>query len=619
MTQAPYPRLADVVFDTETNGLLDEVTVIHCGVIHDRRTGTSKRYGPQDIGAMYVDLSRFVQHGLTVAAQNGIKYDDPVMKKLAQAYGLPNFFIPQAQVVDTLVLARLVWPDIKEDDKRLLKSGKLPGKLWGAHSLKAWGYRLGILKGEYGEQENAWETFTPEMLDYCEQDVVVTTRLLETIEKRIATKGVATARSIEIEHRVAWLMAQQERNGFPFNEAAAQELYLILIKARTEVEQRLKEWFPPWKKDMGEFIPKVNNKTLGYVKGVPIRKWKEMVFNPGSRDHIAERLTTLFGWEPEVFTDGGKPKVDEDTLDGLPYPPVPDLVKYLLIQKRISQLADGDNAWIRLTKNGKIHGSVNTNGAVTGRATHAYPNVAQVPASKSPYGKECRGLFGVPPSWLLVGADASGLELRCLAHFMARYDGGAYIKVLLEGDVHSLNQKAAGLPTRDDAKTFIYAYLYGAGDAKIGKIVKGTAAHGKKLKANFLAKTPALKYLKEAVAAAAKRGYIVGLDGRHIPIRSAHAALNSLLQSAGALICKQWLIYLEEALQERGLKHGWDGDYCFCAWVHDEVQIACRNQEVADIVAELAPLMVTKAGEAFNLRCPLAGEAKVGRTWAETH
>lgn len=624
MNPPMHLRLADAVYDTETNGLLDEVTVIHCGVIHDRRTGKSKRYGPEDITAMYLDLRDMALHGLNVAAHNGIKYDSPVMRKLvlnyvASTFVAEDFDIPQGQLVDTLVMSRLVWPDIKEDDKKLLKNGRLPGKLWGSHSLKAWGYRLGLLKGEYGEQENAWEVFTPEMLDYCEQDVAVTVRLLETIEKRLEKLNCAPERARDIEHKTAWLIAQQERNGFYFNEAAGRALYLLLIKKRTEIETRLKEWFPPWKKDMGEFIPKVNNKTLGYVKGVPIRKYKDMVFNPGSRDHIAERLMTLFGWEPSVFTDGGKPKVDEDTIDGLPYPPIKDLLEYLMIQKRIGMVGDGDNAWLKLVKNGRIHGSVNTNGAVTGRATHAYPNIAQVPASKSPYGKECRALFGVPEGWLLVGADASGLELRCLAHFMARYDGGAYIKVLLEGDVHSLNQKAAGLPTRDDAKTFIYAYLYGAGDEKIGKIVKGTAAHGKKLKANFLAKTPALKYLKDAVAVAAKRGYIVGLDGRHIPIRSAHAALNTLLQSAGGLICKQWLIYLEEALQARGLKHGWDGDYCFCAWVHDEVQIACKNAEVAAIVAELAPLMVAKAGESFSLRCPLAGEAKVGKTWAETH
>ena len=609
MTPPGNPRLADIVTDTETDGFLANVTVIHCAVIYNRRTSTEHRYDNTQIGQFLSDLQGHIDMGLTVAAHNGIKYDVPVIQKLH-----PGFYIPRDQMLDTLTMSRLAWPDIKENDNKLLKTGKLPGKLWGSHSLKAWGYRLGLLKGEYGDQEGAWEKFTPEMLEYCALDVQVTLKLLEAIEKKNLTEQ---SRTLEI--CTAWLIAKQERNGFAFNEAAARGLYMVLVKKRTEIENRLRDWFPPWRTDLPDFTPKVNSTKYGYVKGVPVKKWKDMVFNPGSRDHIAERLITLFGWDPQEFTPGGKPQVDEETLEGLPYPPIKDLIEYLLVQKRIGMVGDGDNAWLKLVKDGAIYGSVNTNGAVTGRATHSYPNVAQVPASKSPYGKECRALFGPPKGWLLVGADASGLELRCLAHFMARYDGGAYIKVLLEGDVHTLNQQAAGLPTRDDAKTFIYAYLYGAGDAKIGQIVKGTAAHGKRLKANFLAKTPALNYLKEAVSEAAKRGYITGLDGRQIPIRSAHAALNSLLQSAGALVCKQWLVFLEDELQRLGLKHGPDGDYMFCAWVHDEVQIAVRTREVAEVVAASATAMVIKAGEHFKLRCPLAGEAKVGLTWADTH
>lgn len=610
-TAAPPPRLADIVTDTETNGLLDTVSCIHCAVIYDRRDGTEKRYTPDQIDQYRADLQHHIDMGLVVAAHNGIKYDVPVVQKL-----YPGFYVPTTQLIDTLTLSRLVYPDIKESDIALIKKGRLPGKLMGAHSLKAWGYRLGILKGEYGEQEDAWDKFTPEMLDYCAQDVAVTVRLLEHLEAKLPAPQAVT-----LEHKVAWLMAKQERNGFQFHEEKARALYLKLIQDRTVIETRLQEWFPPWRVRLPDFIPKRPNKKLGYQTGVPVERWKDMVFNPGSRDHIAERLQTLFKWEPSEFTDGGKPKVDEDTLKDLPYPPVKDLISYLLIQKRIGQVGDGDNAWLKLVKNGKIHGSVNTNGAVTGRATHAYPNVAQTPASSSPYGHECRDCWGIPPGWhSLVGADASGLELRCLAHYMARYDNGAYIHAVTQGDVHTLNQKAAGLPTRNDAKTFIYAYLYGAGDAKIGKIVGGTELHGRRLKASFLAKTPALKYLKDAVAVAAKtKGYIVGLDGRRVPIRSAHAALNSLLQSAGAIICKQWLVFLEEELQARGLKHGPDGDYMFCAWVHDEVQIACRTEAVSKLVAELAPAMVTKVGEFFNFRCPLAGDAKVGQTWAETH
>lgn len=441
-----YPRLADVVVDTETDGFLDTVSVIHCAVIYNRRTKTEHRYGPDDIPQFLQDLQGHIDMGLVVAAHNGIKYDIPVIQKLH-----PGFYMPGSQMADTLTLSRLVYPDIKEGDKGLLQKKILPGKLWGSHSLKAWGYRLGVLKGEYGAQEDAWTVFRPEMLDYCAQDVQVTLKLLERLERH-----QPTAQSVQLEHGVAWLMAKQERNGFAFNEEKGRALYMRLVTDRTAIENRLREWFPPWRVDLPDFVPKVNNKKQGYVKGVPVKKWKDMVFNPGSRDHIAERLQTLFGWTPTEFTEGGKPKVDEEVVSVLPYPPCKDLLQYLLIQKRIGMLGDGDNAWLKLTKNGFIHGSVNTNGAVTGRATHSYPNIAQTPAGGSPYGKDCRELFGIPAGWAhLVGADASGLELRCLAHYMARFDGGAYIKVLLEGDVHSVNQKAAGLPTRDNAKTFI--------------------------------------------------------------------------------------------------------------------------------------------------------------------
>lgn len=614
MTPQETPRLADIVFDTETDGFLDAVTVIHCAVIFNRRDQSEHRYGPDQIAQFYADLQDHLDMGLVVAAHNGIKYDIPVMDKLGHLYGHPGCYVNTDQMRDTLTLSRLTWPDIKENDTARLKRKTLPGKLWGSHSLKAWGYRLGVLKGEYGEQEDAWSVFTPEMLDYCAQDVVVTVKLLEAIEKKNPS-----LQAVKLEHEVAWLIAKQERNGFPFNEAKARELYMTLVKKRTEIENRLRDWFPPWTVDLPDFAPKVNSKKYGYVKGVPVKKWKDMVFNPGSRDHISERLVTLFGWEPSEFTDGGKPKVDEDTLDGLPYPPVKDLIEYLMIQKRIGMVGDGDNAWLKLVKNGKLHGSVNTNGAVTGRCTHSYPNVAQVPAAGSPYGLECRALFGVPDGWTLVGSDASGLELRCLAHFMAKWDNGAYIKALIEGDIHTTNMQAAGLTSRNQAKTFIYGYLYGAGDAKIGKIVGGTEAHGKRLKAKFLASLPALKYLKDAVAVASKRGYIIGLDGRHIPIRSAHAALNSLLQSAGAMVCKQWLAFMEAELQSRGLKHGWDGDYAQVAFVHDEAEWACRTPEIAAEIAALAPLMVAKAGDHFGFRCPLSGESKIGKTWADVH
>lgn len=595
-----------LIFDIETDGLLDDVTKVHCLVIKD--TDIDHVYicsGEKDIKDGLELLMEKTRFHHVISGHNVIKFDIPVIKKL-----YPWFTMDESKVFDTLVATRLIWANIKDTDNVLLKREQLPGKLFGSHSLEAWGYRLGNYKGDF---KGPWDTFTQEMLDYCVQDVEVTASLFAKIQAEDYSK-----QALDLEHQVAWLMAKQERNGFHFDIKKAADLLAKLTKRRSECEQELTSFFGNWEVELPEFTPKVNNKKLGYTKGVPVKKTKTVVFNPSSRDHIADRLITLYGWKPTEFTEGGKPQVDEVVLGKLDYPPCKLLTEYLLIQKRISQLNEGGQAWMKCEKKGKIHGSVNPNGAVTGRATHAYPNISQVPSSGSPYGHECRELFTVPRGWLLVGADASGLELRCLAHFMAKWDGGKYADVLLGGDIHTENQKAAGLETRAQAKTFIYGFLYGAGDAKIGTIVGGTPGDGRKLKQKFLRSLPALGRLVDAVQAASKRGHLVGLDGRRIHVRSSHAALNTLLQGAGAVVCKQWLVLLEEHLSSK-FKHGWDGDYAFCAWSHDEVQIACRNEEVAKYVAEIAPKMVTAAGEHFGFRCRLDGESKIGTTWADTH
>lgn len=594
-----------LIFDLETDGLLDEVTKIHCLVIKNTDTGDVMTFGPSleiDVGD---GLQLLMATNKIISGHNVIKYDIPVIQKL-----YPWFTVDPTKVFDTLVATRLIWANVKDTDGILLKQEKLPGKLFGSHSLAAWGYRLGNYKGDY---KGGWETFSQEMLDYCVQDVEVTASLFDKIQ----TQNYS-AQALDLEHQAAWLMAKQERNGFHFDMPKAAALLTRLVQRRGELEAELRDYFGSWEVQLPDFIPKVNNAKLGYIKGVAVKKVKVVEFNPSSRDHIADRLINLYGWKPLDFTEGGKPMVDEVVLGKLNYPPCKLLTEYLLIQKRVSQLNEGGQAWMKCEKKGKIHGSVNPNGAVTGRATHSYPNISQVPSSASPYGSECRELFTVPPGWVLVGADASGLELRCLAHFMAKWDGGKYAEILLSGDIHTENQKAAGLQTRPQAKTFIYAFLYGAGDAKIGSIVGGDASAGRKLKQKFLRSLPALGRLVEAVQGAAKRGYLVGLDGRRIHVRSSHAALNTLLQGAGAIACKQWLVFLEEHLSSK-FKHGWDGDFAFCAWSHDEVQIACRTPEIAEYVAKVAPEMVTKAGEHFGFRCVLAGESKSGKTWADTH
>jgi DNA polymerase I-like protein with 3'-5' exonuclease and polymerase domains len=297
---------------------------------------------------------------------------------------------------------------------------------------------------------------------------------------------------------------------------------------------------------------------------------------------------------------------------------------YLMFQKRVAQI----ESWLEAVKDdGRVHGKVITNGAVTGRMTHSSPNMAQIPAIRKDdkgvilmgtaggYGVECRECWTVNDGNVLVGCDASGLELRMLAHYMKDND---YVRTVCEGsskdgtDVHTVNQRAAGLSTRDNAKTFIYAFLYGAGDAKIGSIVGGTAKDGSRLKEKFLSQTPALARLLERVGKQASKGWVPGLDGRRIWVRSEHAALNSLLQGAGAIVMKEALCIFYDKIKA----NKWPVK--LVANVHDEFQFECPK-EVAEEAGKAARMSIIEAGQFYNLRCPLDGEYKIGRSWRETH
>lgn len=584
-----------LVFDLEANGLLYDASLIHCIVAIDLDTNEVHKFEPSKV----VQGLEFLMSADKVIGHNVIFYDLALIERLH-----PWFHIDRSKVVDTLILSRLLYPNLSDLDQK--PSSKVERKLTGSHSLKAWGQRLGYHKLEY---EGGWETFTPEMMEYNVGDVEVTTRLFKLL---IESAGYSE-RAADLEHQVAHIIAQQERAGVCFDDQAARRLTATLLARRAELEGELQDAFPPWTIEE-VFIPKVNNKTRGYVKGEPFTKKHTVVFNPGSRHHIADRLKTLYGWSPKKYTEAGTAIVDEDVLSGLPYPEAKLLNEYLMVQKRLGMLAEGKNAWLKLARNGRIHGEVITNGAVTGRATHRNPNLAQVPAVGAPYGTECRSLFTSSSGRRLVGIDVSGLELRMLGHFMARYDEGKYAREVVEGDVHTINQHAAGLPTRNDAKTFIYAFLYGAGPDKIGSIVGKGRDAGLQLRKKFLEATPALARLIGAVKLAAGRGYLLGLDGRRLHVRSDHAALNTLLQSAGALVCKQWMVELDQEIINRGWRHKVQQ----VLWVHDECQFDC-DPDIAEEFGQVAVDCIAKAGEVFNVRCPLTGEYKIGSNWAETH
>jgi DNA polymerase-1 len=565
------------IWDIEADNLLDDVTQVWCHVFRDIQTDEVHTFDPTQTQ----EAIDFMDKAETLIGHNLIDYDLRVIKKLYD-------YTYKGEVIDTLVYSRTIWPDVKEIDFKLHKRGYIPQKLIGSHSLKAWGYRLGELKGDFNNGSESFAAYTPEMLNYCIQDTAVT----EKLYRKIVEKNFSQP-ALDLEAELHTLLLAQEEQGFDFDVKAAQSLYSKLAQRKADIEAALQDTFEP---------------TVIELK----TKTKTIPFNPASRQQIADRLMKR-GWEPEAFTDNGDPKVDETVLSGIDMPEAKMLSEYLLLNKRIGQLATGKQAWLKMEKDGKLHGRVNHMGAVTSRCTHSNPNMAQVPSVGAEYGKECRSLFHAPKGYSLLGADASGLELRCLAHYMAAYDDGAYADVVLNGDIHTANQQAAGLESRNQAKTFIYGFLYGSGDEKTGKIIGKGAKEGKAIKNKFLKKLPALKYLKDAVAKAAdERGWVKGLDGRIIPIRHSHAALNTLLQSAGAIICKTWYVFIARAIKEANL------DAQIVAFIHDEVQVRVKEGQ-EDETGRLIQRCMREVEQHFKFRCRLDSEYKYGSNWADTH
>ena len=545
-----------VYCDIETDGL--DASVIWCAVCRYNNVNTviCNERDFKDYMASVPEAS-WVFH-------NGIGFDVPVLNRLW------DMAFDKESVVDTLVLSRLSDPSRS-----------------GGHSLRNWGNILGFAKGDHSD----WSQLTPEMIDYCMRDTEVTQAVHEALQKEL--EGFSEE-SIKLEHEVQWVIQQQERNGWLLDQRLAFSLCGTFKEKMNDIETKLQEVFPPiveerWSEKTGKRL-----------------KDKVTVFNPGSRQQVAERLEAKGAVWSEL-TPSGRPQVDERTLEENKHIPEAVLVlEYLLLQKRYAQVS----SWLEhVQDDGRVHGRVTSNGAVTGRMTHQTPNMAQVPAGYSQYGSECRQCWTVPTGKKLVGFDASGLELRMLAHYM---DDEEFTNVLLTEDVHTRNQMAAGLDTRPQAKTFIYAFLYGAGDAKIGSIVGGTASHGRRLRKRFLSNTPSLESLRERVGIASQRGHLVGLDGRKLWVRSEHSALNTLLQAAGAIVMKKALVILDDYAKQ------WNIDYKFVGNIHDEVQTEVASEQ-AEKFGYLAVECLKAAGLYYKLRCPLDGEYQVGTTWAETH
>ena len=568
-----------VFLDAETDGLKPTkvwvVVTMQDGVLQEH-------YDPESLRAALEGDSYVVGHNL-------LGYDIPVLKRL---WGVE---IDKDRVKDTLVLSRLANP---QRDK--------------GHSLRAWGERLGFPKGDHQD----WSCLSRGMVDYCKRDVELTAALYTKLEWELRN---FSNESINLEHDVQDITQQQVRNGWLVDIRKAIGLVATLREKLNELEDSVQNTFRPLPTFIKEIKPKVKKDGAISVVGLkflgdswenvggPFSRVDYPEFNLGSRQQIG-RYLQHYGWKPCNFTETGQAVVDERVLEGIKDIPQAALIsEYLMVQKRIAQV----QSWIDAANSdtNRVHGKVNTNGAVTGRMTHASPNLAQVPASRAPYGKECRSCWIASAGYKLVGFDASGLELRMLAHYM---DDKEYTNEVIGGDIHTANQHLAGLESRDQAKTFIYALLYGAGDAKLGQVAGGGATAGRLLRERFMSNLPAYTALKTRIGQEASQGWVSGLDGRRLWIRSEHAALNTLLQSAGAIVMKKGLTILHEYAKL------WRIDYKIVGNIHDEIQSEVRASQ-AEKFGRLAVSCLEAAGIHFNLNCKLAGEYKIGTSWAETH
>ena len=581
-----------VVFDIETDSL--DATVIH--VVVAKELGKKGNYiirSPKAFAKFAKDVTQWIAH-------NGIGFDIPVIEKLW------GYKIPLDKTLDTLVLSRLFDPTRR-----------------GGHSLKVWGERLGDFKTEF----SGFSEYTEEMKEYCKQDVHVT----ELLYKELMKEGEDFSQaSINLEHMVHAIMCEQERNGFALDIDLAQEIYTVCLKENNRIETEIKKYMVPiavkakdvevkYKKDGSIFAYQLldNQEVWGdYTKIL----WEE--FNLASPTQINKRLDRL-GWKPTVKTKSGESyKICPENLATIP-DDAPQAVKGLKAWKVLETRWKIAQEWLEKAQDdGRVHGTVITTGAVTHRAAHRGPNMANIPSV--PHGKtgilwkmdgmyaaECRQVFKVPEGKKLVGTDAAGIQLRVLAHYM---NDPVYTEQVIEGDIHTFNKNALGNYCKDrpTAKTFIYAFLLGAGVGKIAEILGCNGGQANKSMQNFYETLPTLKRLKSEASRAASMGWMKGLDGRILRIGSDHLALSVYLQGGETVIMRLANVFWQRKAKEERI------NFKQCAWVHDEWQTEV-DADQAERLGEIQVQSIIDAGKFFKLNCPMDGEAKIGNNWLETH
>lgn len=710
-----------IIYDVEGNGLLKAtrnvpaMTKLHCIAAVDADTDEEWFFPPDRLK----EGAEFIQDEADVAiAHNGLSYDKLAVLKIFPWWKPPKH-------IDTLITCRMVWPaeTLMDRDYNLFRLGKMPGKLLKRQSIEAWGYRLGVYK--VGADITDWSTYTDYMGERCMSDVKVNKALWLLTRKRLGWDPkhppedgfIWSEFCVDLEHRVAELMMEQEETGFKLDKPKAIRLAKDLSNAQADLEEALTKAFPAWwqplddpragrrparafneklshlpdvtiertsEKTGKKLKPYVGPPVAEYTEDAPFVRIKRMSFNASSKDHLGERLMSEYGWKPTKFSPKtGKPTLDEGVVSEIPEHVLPAglkkmLLHYFVVAKTRGTISVGNKSYLGLMneETGRIHGRCDPLGTITMRGAHKDPNLGNVPSvelneikdestgkviSKEPikgveggYGWECRDLFTADEE--LTGTDASGLELRDLAHRLHPFDKGAFTKRVSDPklDIHEENSKLTGL-SRKDTKTTTYKTLYGSGPLPIGIDVGVTPeempellaskeldgylrfmkrrdgetyvrpddmtcaliAKGSRVKKKFESGIEGLTALKVQITNIAKKQkWVEGLDGRKIYVRKEHAALNAQLQSDGAIICKLWMVLTHRNLKEQGLVPG--VDFKQVAWVHDELQIE-HKAGLGPAIGKASHEAIEQAGRLLKVLCPLASEHKTGRTWAETH
>jgi DNA polymerase I-like protein with 3'-5' exonuclease and polymerase domains len=660
-----------LAFDLETDGLLRTCSKVHMAILTDLET--LETYGftdePERLGGLWTDDTDVpepagsVNDALTLLSQadilvsfNGWAFDMLVLEKLYPGWDYKGYHL------DLMVHGTCIRPydKLKAFDAKLIKQNRLPPRLLGSESLRAWAIRA-KLDQQKDEYSGSWESLNPEMWRYGLQDGRTTAELYHwMMQERFRIPW----QTMWIEQEVGRIIGRQMANGWRVDLEALKDLDMQVSQEIVTAEQAMTASFGSWyrpavaktdsylfRNPKGRYkawlkkqapaqllederyqswpvkVPKRTMTRQGrqYVEGAPFTPIELHRFNPGSRADVYRGLNRKYGWEPTKRTPTGDPQVSEETLAGLEWPEAKAAHRYYLLKK----IGDYTTSWLKRQEGGRLYGRVNPNRANTRRMTHNNPNLANVPAKGALFGEECRAVFVADKGWVQVGADAEQLELRCLANRLAPYDQGAYAEELISGDAHTLHiSAAADIPRaevtpdiRKGGKGVTYCFIYGGGDAKLGASLKAISGlkpiPGKQIRENYERGITGLKKLLNHLQSRIKAdGYIKALDGGRLYSRSSHSVLNLQLQSDGALLIKVGLVFADQLLSEKGLTEG--RDFKYIGVIHDEVQTTAKCEH-AVTVGEALVRGMEMAGEWFRFPLPTTGEYKIGNNWSETH